>query len=49
MSNHAIVSFIKSCVRVVGYFLLMLQNPMPAVVVLVISEAIGVLEELFEK
>jgi hypothetical protein len=43
--KHQIVSFIKSAVRIVGYGLLFVSIPLAAIV-LIGSEAIGVLEEL---
>jgi hypothetical protein len=42
---HQRVSFIKSGVRIAGYFALVINLP-TAVTLLVISEAIGILEEL---
>lgn len=54
MSTHKKISFIKSAVRIFGYFGLMLafgDNVMGFFVgmVLIISELIGVMEELGEK
>ena len=43
--KHQIVSFIKSGVRIAGYFTLLISVPW-AVALLVISEGIGILEEL---
>lgn len=42
---HQIISFIKSGVRILGYALLIVDIP-TAMVVLVLSEAIGIIEEL---
>ena len=42
---HQIISFIKSGIRIGGYFLLLVNIP-AAVAVLVISEVIGIIEEL---
>lgn len=43
--RHQIVSFIKSGIRVIGYILLCVNIPL-AVAVLVISEAVGIIEEM---
>jgi len=43
--KHQIVSFIKSGVRILGYGLLLYSVPI-AVGVLILSEAIGIIEEL---
>ena len=43
--KHQIVSFIKSGVRIFGYGLLLYSVPI-AVGVLILSEAIGIIEEL---
>lgn len=42
---HQIISFIKSGVRILGYALLIVDIP-TAMAVLVLSEAVGVIEEL---
>lgn len=42
---HQMISFIKSSVRILGYLCLLVNIPI-AVITLVISEAIGVIEEL---
>ena len=42
---HQVISFIKSGIRIVGYGLLLYNVPI-AVGVLILSEAIGVIEEL---
>jgi hypothetical protein len=42
---HQIISFIKSGVRILGYALLIVDIP-TAMVVLVLSEAVGIIEEL---
>ncbi len=42
---HQIISFIKSGIRIGGYLLLLVNIPV-AVAVLVLSEVIGVIEEL---
>ena len=46
--NHFNVSIIKSIIRLVGYGLL-LSNTFIAVITLIISELLGVLEELVEE
>ena len=46
--NHFNVSIIKSIIRLVGYGLL-LTNTIIAVIILKISELLGVLEELVEE
>jgi hypothetical protein len=43
--KHQIVSFIKSGVRIVGYCLLPIDM-MSAAIVLVVSELIGIVEEM---
>ena len=43
--KHQIVSFIKSGIRILGYGLLLYNVPI-AVGVLILSEAIGIIEEL---
>ena len=43
--KHQIISFIKSGVRILGYGLLLYSVPI-AVGVLILSEAIGIIEEL---
>ncbi len=43
--KHQIVSFIKSGVRIVGYILLPIDM-MSAAIVLVVSELIGIVEEM---
>jgi hypothetical protein len=43
--NHQLVSFLKSSVRILGY-LAIPYNLWVAVVILVISEGIGIIEEL---
>ena len=43
--KHQLVSFIKSFTRTVGYFLLFINIP-TAACVLIVSEIIGILEEL---
>jgi len=43
--KHQQVSFAKSALRITGY-LALLVNPLAAVAFLVISEALGILEEL---
>lgn len=42
---HQIISFIKSGVRILGYALLIVDIP-TAMAVLVLSEAVGIIEEL---
>lgn len=43
--KHQKISFIKSTLRITGY-LALLVNPLAAVAFLVISEALGIVEEL---
>lgn len=43
--KHQLVSFIKSAVRIVGYFVIPFSLPLAAAV-LILSEAIGIIEEL---
>ena len=43
--KHQLVSFIKSAVRIVGYFVIPFSLPLAAGV-LILSEAIGIIEEL---
>lgn len=43
--KHQIISFIKSGVRILGYISLIINLPI-AVTLLVVSEIIGILEEL---
>jgi hypothetical protein len=43
--KHQVVSFIKSGVRIAGYLALLISLPW-AVALLVVSEIIGILEEL---
>ncbi len=42
---HQIISFVKSGIRILGYGLLFVDVP-TAAVVLIISEAVGIVEEL---
>lgn len=44
-NKHQKISFAKSALRITGY-LALLVNPLAAVAFLVISEALGILEEL---
>jgi len=43
--KHQIISFIKSGIRIIGYGFIV-TDPTVAIVILVISEAVGVIEEL---
>ena len=43
--KHQLISFIKSAVRIVGYFIIPFSLPLSAAV-LILSEAIGIIEEL---
>jgi hypothetical protein len=43
--KHQKISFTKSALRITGY-LALLVNPLAAVAFLVVSEALGILEEL---
>jgi hypothetical protein len=43
--KHQVVSFIKSAIRIVGYIVIPFNLPIAAVI-LVISEVVGILEEL---
>ena len=45
LKKHQLVSFIKSAVRIVGYFIIPFSLPLAAGV-LILSEAIGIIEEL---
>ena len=45
---HQIISFIKSGIRILGYIFLLFNLPI-AVILLVLSEGIGILEELVWK
>ena len=42
---HLLISFIKSAIRIVGYILIPI-NLLSAAIVLVLSEVIGIIEEL---
>ena len=42
---HRIISFIKSGIRIVGYLVIPINIP-AAVALLVVSEAVGIIEEL---
>ena len=42
---HQLISFIKSAIRIVGYILIPI-NLLSAAIVLVLSEVIGIIEEL---
>ena len=43
--NHQVISFVKSGVRILGYGFLLFNLP-AAVVLLILSEIIGIIEEL---
>ena len=43
--NHQVISFVKSGVRILGYGFLLFNLP-AAVVLLVLSEIVGIIEEL---
>ena len=43
--KHQLISFIKSAVRILGYFIIP-YNLTLAAIVLILSEAIGIIEEL---
>ena len=43
--KHQIISFIKSWIRIIGYFFIPF-NLIAATIILVISEVIGIIEEL---
>lgn len=43
--KHQIISFVKSLIRIIGYIVLLYDIPL-AVFTLVLSEAIGIYEEL---
>ncbi len=43
--KHQIVSFIKSGIRILGYGFLLINLPI-AVILLILSEAVGIIEEL---
>jgi|TARA_R110001583_G_scaffold70678_3_gene199795 hypothetical protein len=42
---HQIISFIKSGIRILGYGFLVINLPI-AVILLILSEAVGIIEEL---
>ena len=44
--KHQIVSFIKSGIRIAGYLLLAVDQLVACAVVLILSEAVGIYEEL---
>jgi hypothetical protein len=44
-SKHQNLSFIKSAIRIIGYSLILL-DPISAVITLIISEVVGIVEEL---
>lgn len=46
--SHQSISFIKSAIRIVGYGCLTLSIPLAALV-LIVSEVIGILEEVGER
>jgi len=43
--KHQLISFIKSAVRIIGYFIIPFNLTLAAIV-LILSEAIGIIEEL---
>jgi hypothetical protein len=43
--KHQIISFIKSGIRILGYGFLTINLPI-AVILLILSEAVGIIEEL---
>ncbi len=43
--KHQTISFIKSCIRIIGYFFIPFSL-ITATIILVISEIIGIIEEL---
>lgn len=43
--KHQLISFIKSGIRILGYILIVIDIP-AAVTVLVLSEGVGIVEEL---
>jgi hypothetical protein len=48
--SHQLISFIKSGIRIVGYVCLIIPGGMAiAALVLIVSEAVGILEEIGEK
>lgn len=44
--KHQIVSFVKSGIRIAGYLLLAVDQLVACAVVLILSEAVGIYEEL---
>lgn len=46
--SHQTISFVKSVIRILGYLFLWTVAPVPAVV-LVISELLGIFEEIGER
>jgi hypothetical protein len=47
MSNHKIISLIKSIVRILGY-LAIFFIPITGIVLLIVAEIIGIIEEKYE-
>lgn len=45
MTTHTVISFLKSAVRIFGYAWLLVNIP-TGVIILVISELIGIIEEV---
>jgi uncharacterized membrane protein len=45
MDYHTKISYIKSTIRIIGYILILVA-PITAIVVLVVSELLGIVEEL---
>lgn len=45
MNKHKLVSFIKSGVRIIGFFLLVFSIPW-GVAILLIAEILGIIEEM---
>ena len=43
--SHQAISFVKSIIRITGYFLLPIATPI-AILTLIISEVIGIIEEV---
>ena len=48
LSNHAKISYVKSAIRIIGFFVLLSNLPL-GVLLLVGAEIVGIIEESFEK
>ncbi len=48
MSIHAKISYVKSIIRIIGY-LTLIYSLKVGVILLVVSELLGIIEEIYEK